>query len=105
LSSRLKTNSSVTVTLIGIVGVVTPILLAGAAYFTLSDSWIVITATMDNSQTSPIQRRDPVSVMYAASLLKTFEESLGPAFQADTGYPYQGEARGSVQIANSKYDT
>jgi molybdate/tungstate transport system substrate-binding protein len=101
----LKTNSSVTVTLIGIVAVVTLILLAGAAYFTLSDSWIVIAAaTTDNSQTSPIQQRDPVSVMYAASLLKTFEESLGPAFQTDTGYPYQGEARGSVQIANMILD-
>ena len=42
--------------------------------------------------------------MYAASLLKTFEESLGPAFQVDTGYPYQGEARGSVQIANMILD-
>ena len=104
MSSRLKTNSSVTVTLIGIVGVVTLILLAGAAYFTSSDSWIVISATTDNSQTSPIQQRDPVSVMYAASLLKTFEESLGPAFQADTGYPYQGEARGSLQIANMILD-
>jgi molybdate/tungstate transport system substrate-binding protein len=42
--------------------------------------------------------------MYAASLLKTFEESLGPAFQVDAGYPYQGEARGSVQIANMILD-
>jgi molybdate/tungstate transport system substrate-binding protein len=42
--------------------------------------------------------------MYAASLIKTFEESLGPTFQADTGYPYQGEARGSVQIANMILD-
>ena len=42
--------------------------------------------------------------MYAASLLKTFEETLGPAFQVDTGYPYQGEARGSVQIANMILD-
>jgi hypothetical protein len=34
--------------------------------------------------------------MYAA-----FEESLGPAFQADTGYPYNGEARGSVIIESN----
>jgi molybdate/tungstate transport system substrate-binding protein len=42
--------------------------------------------------------------MYAASLLKTFEESLGPIFQEGSGYPYQGEARGSVQIANMVLD-
>src|ERR671918_1290192 len=77
-----------------------------AAFFTLSDSWIVIATptTTNDTQTSPIRQRDPVYVMYAASLLKTFEESLGPAFQADTGYPYQGEARGSVQIANMVLD-
>jgi molybdate/tungstate transport system substrate-binding protein len=41
-----------------------------------------------------------VFVMYAASLVKTFEDSLGPSFQNKTGYKYTGEARGSVQIAN-----
>jgi molybdate/tungstate transport system substrate-binding protein len=39
-------------------------------------------------------------MMYAASLIKTFEETLGPAFQKETGYIYDGEPRGSVQIAN-----
>jgi molybdate/tungstate transport system substrate-binding protein len=42
--------------------------------------------------------------MYAASLIKTFEDILGPAFQNETGYPYEGEARGSVQIANMIID-
>jgi molybdate/tungstate transport system substrate-binding protein len=37
------------------------------------------------------------SLMYAASLIKTFEDTLGPAFQNETGYLYEGEARGSVQ--------
>src|SRR5918995_5206386 len=41
-----------------------------------------------------------VFVMYAASLIKTFEETLGPIFQKETGYVYGGEPRGSVQIAN-----
>jgi molybdate/tungstate transport system substrate-binding protein len=80
--------------------------LAGA-FFTISDSWIVIattTTSTNDTQTSPTRQKDPVYVMYAASLLKTLEESLGPAFQADTGYPYQGEARGSVQIANMILD-
>ena len=67
-----------------------------AVFYASSNGWTVNATTSINSQTSPIQRGDLVSVMYAASLLKTFEESIGPAFQADTEYPYQGEARGSV---------
>jgi molybdate/tungstate transport system substrate-binding protein len=47
---------------------------------------------------------DKVFVMYAASLIKTFEETLGPAFQNETGYTYEGEARGSVQVANMIID-
>jgi molybdate/tungstate transport system substrate-binding protein len=49
--------------------------------------------------------KEKVSVMYAASLIKTFEDVLGPAFQNETGYPYEGEARGSVQIANMIIDS
>ncbi len=45
-----------------------------------------------------------VFVMYAGSLLKTFEGSLGPAFQNETGYTYVGEGKGSVQIANMILD-
>src|ERR671921_361072 len=45
-----------------------------------------------------------VFVMYAASLIKTFEETLGPIFQKETGYVYGGEPRGSVQIANMIMD-
>jgi molybdate/tungstate transport system substrate-binding protein len=47
---------------------------------------------------------DKVFVMYAASLIKTFEETLGPAFQEETGYIYDGEPRGSVQVANMIMD-
>ena len=43
--------------------------------------------------------KDRVFVMYAASLIKTFEEKLGPTFQEKTGYIYEGEARGSVQYS------
>jgi molybdate/tungstate transport system substrate-binding protein len=64
---------------------------------------LIVATRANDTQASPTQK-DPVSVMYAASLIKTFEESLGPAFQTDTGYPYQGEARGSVQIANMILD-
>ena len=38
--------------------------------------------------------------MYAGSLVKIFETSLGPSFQNQTGYTYVGEGKGSVQIAN-----
>ena len=48
--------------------------------------------------------KDKVFVMYAASLIKTFEETLGPSFQKETGYIYDGEPRGSVQIANMVID-
>jgi molybdate/tungstate transport system substrate-binding protein len=48
--------------------------------------------------------KDEVFVMYAASLIKTFEDILGPAFHNETGYPYEGEARGSVQVANMIMD-
>ena len=44
--------------------------------------------------------KDRVFVMYAASLIKTFEEKLGPTFQEKT----EGEARGSVQVANMIID-
>ena len=47
---------------------------------------------------------DKVFVMYAASLIKTFEETLGPLFQKETGYIYDGEPRGSTQVANMIID-
>jgi molybdate/tungstate transport system substrate-binding protein len=41
-----------------------------------------------------------VFVMYAGSLVKIFEDVIGPAFQYETGYTYVGEGKGSVQVAN-----
>lgn len=41
-----------------------------------------------------------VFVMYAGSLVKIFEDAIGPAFQNETGYTYVGEGKGSVQAAN-----
>jgi molybdate/tungstate transport system substrate-binding protein len=41
-----------------------------------------------------------VFVMYAGSLVKIFEDVIGPAFQNKTGYTYVGEGKGSVQVAN-----
>jgi molybdate/tungstate transport system substrate-binding protein len=42
--------------------------------------------------------------MYAGSLIKTFESTMGPSFQKETGYGYLGEGRGSLQIANMIID-
>jgi molybdate/tungstate transport system substrate-binding protein len=50
------------------------------------------------------ESKGEVFVIYAASLIKTFEETLGPSFQEETGYVYNGEPRGSVQIANMILD-
>lgn len=63
-----------------------------------SDRWLVSPSIQ--AQTS----KDKVFVMYAASLIKTFEDTLGPAFQNETGHVYEGEARGSVQVANMIID-
>jgi len=50
------------------------------------------TATGDN--------QEKVFVMYAGSLVKIFEDVIGPAFQSESGYPYVGEGKGSVQVSN-----
>jgi molybdate/tungstate transport system substrate-binding protein len=52
--------------------------------------------------------REPIKgevfIMYAGSLVKTFENTIGPSFQKDTGYIYVGEGKGSVQLANMIID-
>ena len=55
-------------------------------------------------QSSSSSQGGNVFVMYAGSLVKIFEEDLGPAFQNKTGYTYTGEGRGSLQIANMILD-
>ena len=51
-----------------------------------------------------LESKSEVFVMYAGSLVKTFESTIGPAFQEETGYTYLGESRGSVQVANMIID-
>src|SRR5215210_6177962 len=65
------------------------------------DNSFVIAATTDPQVSS---NQGKVFVLYAASLIKTFENNFGPLFQKETGYTYEGEARGSVQIANMIID-
>lgn len=62
-----------------------------------------LNASKEDSQTSPI-KQGKVFVMYAASLLKTFEDNLGPLFQKEAGYTYQGEGRGAIQVSNMIVD-
>ena len=40
-----------------------------------------------------------VSVLYAGSLATVMENGIGPAFEKDSGYRYQGEAQGSLGAA------
>lgn len=61
----------------------------------------ILFITEQYSQASP---RGEVFVMYAGSLVKTFENTLGSSFQSETGYTYIGEGRGAVQIANMIID-
>lgn len=44
--------------------------------------------------------KSKVSVLYAGSLVNLMEKKFGPAFQQATGYPYQGEGKGSTALAN-----
>lgn len=60
----------------------------------IASVWFI---TEQYSQASP---RGEVFVMYAGSLVKTFENTIGPSFQSETGYTYIGESKGSVQLAN-----
>ena len=71
-------------------------------FLSVSEPSLMIPDVLDVSQAQ--LSKDKVFVMYAASLIKTFEETLGPSFQRETGYIYDGEPRGSVQIANMIMD-
>jgi molybdate/tungstate transport system substrate-binding protein len=74
--------------------------LSFAIAFSISINGIVIVS--NGQQTS--ENKGKVFVMYAASLIKTFENNIGPSFEKKTGYTYTGEGRGSVQIANMIID-
>jgi len=60
--------------------------------------------TISNAQLGQQDNKGKVFAMYAASLINTFEQTLGPSFEKKTGYIYVGEARGSIQIANMIID-
>jgi ABC-type molybdate transport system substrate-binding protein len=64
-------------------------ILSFAIAFSISINGIVTVS--NGEQTS--QNKGKVFVMYAASLIKTFENSIGPSFEKKTGYTYTGEGR------------
>jgi hypothetical protein len=66
------------------------IVLFAALFYALSDSWSYHKRLVTQSYLLFKKK------MYTTFLLKILEESLGPAFQQNTGYQYQGEARGAV---------
>jgi molybdate/tungstate transport system substrate-binding protein len=80
------------------------ILFAAALSFAIAFSMLIIGGTAISYQQQTSTKNGKVFVMYAASLIKTFETSLGPSFEQNTGYKYTGEGRGSVQIANMIID-
>ncbi len=68
-----------------------------ASVFTLATTIAFGASAAENSQ---LRGSGPVHVMYAGSLTRFFEKKLGPAFEAATGFTFQGEGKGSVAIAN-----
>jgi molybdate/tungstate transport system substrate-binding protein len=50
--------------------------------------------------TVPVKGSGAVQVMYAASLESTMENKIKGAFDQSTGYTFEGEAKGSLALAN-----
>ncbi len=64
---------------------------------------VVACSSSTSSGSTPTPTAAPkskVSVAYAASLVNLMEKKVGPAFTQATGYPYEGEGKGSSALAN-----
>jgi molybdate/tungstate transport system substrate-binding protein len=64
---------------------------------------VVLAACSGGATSNPTATAVPknkVSVAYAGSLVNLMEKKIGPAFTQATGYPYQGEGKGSSALAN-----
>ncbi|HLX41236.1 MAG TPA: extracellular solute-binding protein [Ktedonobacteraceae bacterium] len=55
--------------------------------------------TTTGSGTPTAAARGKISVLYAGSLVNLMEKKIGPAFTQATGYPYEGEGKGSTALA------
>src|SRR5713101_5286190 len=58
------------------------------------------TTTTGGTPTPTAAPKSKVAVAYAASLVNLMEKKVGPAFTQATGYPYEGEGKGSSALAN-----
>ncbi len=56
--------------------------------------------TTGGSNTPTATVKNKISVLYAGSLVNLMEKQVGPAFTQATGYPYEGEGKGSTALAN-----
>ena len=70
------------------------VIISVGSVYTIGNEFLTVkgTPTTDN--------QGKVFVMYAGSLVKILEDVIGPAFQNESGYPYVGEGKGSVQVSN-----
>jgi molybdate/tungstate transport system substrate-binding protein len=87
-----------------LVAVLSTIFVVTLAFSISIDNSFVTAEAIKDLQVSSSPNQGKVFVLYAASLIKTFENNFGPLFQKETGYTYEGEARGSVQVANMIID-
>ena len=55
------------------------------------------TTTTGTTPTTTVKSK--VSVLYAGSLVNLMEKKISPAFTRATGYPYEGEGKGSTALA------
>jgi len=51
--------------------------------------------------TKPHKNHGPVDVLYAGSLVGMMEQGIGPAFDAETGYTFNGFSAGSTALASA----
>jgi len=75
-----------------------PLINPGALRFALLTVSLLLSACADKAP------KRPVSVLYAGSLATVMENGVGPACSKATGYPYKGEAHGSLGAAHLIHD-
>ena len=58
-------------------------------------------STSNGSTSTPTAApKSKISVLYAGSLVNLMEKKVGPTYTQATGYPYEGEGKGSTALAN-----
>ena len=56
------------------------------------------TTTTTTGTTPTAAPKSKISVLYAGSLVNLMEKQVGPAYTQATGYPYEGEGKGSTAL-------